>query len=488
MITVQEWTTIRCLKAQGVSNRAIAKQLGISRNTVKRALKEDDPPRYQRRTKPNLQLKPFEDQIQVMLRKGLIGTRILRELRTLGYKGSQAALYRYLAKVKVDDATKVTERYETAPGEQAQFDWSSYTVELGEALTPVTVFCLTLGYSRRKFYWASLDQTQGSIFEALEEAFLYFRGVTKKLLVDNPRAFVLDPRPGRFQWNPRFLELCGHYRVEPVACRVGRARTKGKVERPFYYLEEHFIKDQRWESFDHFCAELARFVREELDMLVHSTTQERPIDRFEEERRCLTPLPAGRFVSTREEFRKVSWDCLVSYGGSRYSVPYRYAGKHVWVRASQGTRLEVYDQQGHLIVTHQLSPRKGVTVLVQAHYEGLRRAPKTRVLLEQAFLARFPGYGWFLDGLYAQYKGNAVGQLRFIVELADLYPHEAFARALEIAGKYHTFSHRFLRGLLEHDQPALIEPGPTPIHGLPDVDVHRDLSTYQQLLQGGEVG
>lgn len=487
MVTVEEWSTIRCLKARGVSSRSIARQLGISRNTVKRALERDDPPCYRRKAKPSPKLEPFEDHIQSMLGKRLIGTRILRELRKLGYEGSRAALYRYLAKMKRDYATKVSERYETSPGEQAQFDWSPYTVELGGALTPVTAFCLTMGYSRRKFYWASLDRTQGSIFEALEEAFRYFGGVTRKLLVDNDRALVLDSRPRRFQWNPRFLELCGHYRIEPVACPVGWPRAKGKVERPFYYLEEHFIKDNRWNGFEHFSRELSRFVTEELDVLVHSTTQERPLDRFQEELPYLTPLPPGRFVSTREEFRKVSWDCLVSYQGSRYSVPHFYAGKQVWVRASQGTRLEVYNQQGDLIATHQLSPKKGVTVLVKAHYDGLRRAPKTRVLLERAFLSLFPGHGWFLEGLYAQYKGNAPSQLRFIMELAQLYPPEAFAGALDTAGRYRTFSHRFLRGLLERELPTVPESIPAPMFGLPEVEVYRSLSDYQQLLERGWV-
>ncbi|MEM3421964.1 MAG: DDE-type integrase/transposase/recombinase [Candidatus Hadarchaeum sp.] len=127
---------------------------------------------------------------------------------------------------------KVSERYETAPGQQAQFDWSTYTVKLGGILTKVIVYSLVLGYSRRKHYWASLDETQASIFEAIEEGFWHFGGTTKELLIDNPKAFVVNPNPQSFQWNHRFLEFCGHYRVQPVACRVGRPRTKGKVERP----------------------------------------------------------------------------------------------------------------------------------------------------------------------------------------------------------------------------------------------------------------
>jgi len=485
MITVAEWTTIRYLKAQGMSNRAIARQLGISRNTVKKALERDNPPKYDRAEKPSEKVAAYGEEIERMLKSGFIGTRILRELTKMGYTGSQATLYRHLTKAKEETFSRATERYETLPGEQAQFDWSDYTVELGGLLTRVKVFSLTLGYSRRKFCWASFDETQGSVFEAFEEGFRYFGGTTKRVLVDNARCMVLDPRPGRFRWNPRFLELCGHYRVEPVAHKVGRAQTKGKVERPFFYLEEHFIKGNSWESFEHFCQDLTRFMQE-TDTLVHSTTQEIPLERFKEELPYLTPLPEARFVSTREEFRKVSWDCLISYGGSRYSVPHRYAGKQVWVRTSQGTRLEIYNQQGQLIASHQITAKKGTTVLVQEHYAGLRKAPKTRVLLEREFLSLFPEHGWFLDGLYAQYKSNVIPQLRSIVEMARIYPKEAFSKALDMAGQYQTYSHRFLEGVLQMELPSDCEMKPSPIYGFPAVEVNRDLSVYQKLLRRDE--
>ena len=487
---MDEWASIRFLRVKGISIRAIAKQLGISRNTVRRALAEDEPPEYKRATKVNPQLEPFTEVIREMYyKKHFIGTRILRELRQLGYQGSQSAFYRHLKRIAAEKPSdKVSERYETAPGQQAQFDWSTYTVNLGGIMTKVIVYGLVLGYSRRKHYWASLDETQASIFEAIEEGFWHFGGTTKELLIDNPKAFVVNPNPQSFQWNRRFLEFCGHYRVQPVACRVGRPRTKGKVERPFYYLEEHFIKGREFENFEHFCRELERFESEELDLLVHSTTQERPIDRFERERAVLTPLPTGRFVGTQEQFRKVSWDCLISFEGSRYSVPYQYAGKQVWVRTSQGVKLLVRDQEGKLIASHPLSSRKGAIILVEDHYRGLRKGtPKTRALLEQAFLERFPQQQIFLEKLYAQQKMNLVIHLRSILALAENYPAKTMEKAFSLALEYNTFSHSFIAGLLEQENPLEIPPerGPAPIVGLPSISIKPDLSVYQDLLSGG---
>lgn len=146
-------------------------------------------------------------------------------------------------------------------------------------------------------------------------------GASKKILVDNARAFVTEADPARFAWNIRFLELCGDYRVEPVACAPGRPRTKGKVERPFFYLEQHLLKGGAWADLDAFADDLLRFSAA-CDALVHGTTGERPIDWFERARDLLTPLPTRPFIGTHEAVRKVSWDCLVSFGGSRYSVPW----------------------------------------------------------------------------------------------------------------------------------------------------------------------
>lgn len=452
MISVEGWTTIRYLRAQGKGIREIARELSISRNTVRAALEREEPPRYAREKRPFPELDRFEAQIRRMyLEQGFIGTRIFRELVKLGYRGKTTALYSRLRALKAERGdSRLTERFETEPGRQGQFDWSPYTLSLGGETVKVAVYCLTLAYSRRKFYWPSLDETQASIFEAVEASLRHFGGSPKELLVDNPRAFVTCANPLHFEWNRHFLELCGHYSIQPIACQPSRPRTKGKVERPFFYLEQQFIKGRSWESFDAFARELAAFCVEELDLLVHSTTGERPIDRFEAEKGKLTPLPARPFVGTHEEMRKVSWDCLVSFGGSKYSVPWQYAGKRVWLRASQGRGLAIRNQKGQEIAEHVLSARKGATVVIKAHYEGLRRGlPKTKTVLEESFTRLFPDYAWFLEGLFCQHRPNGTAHLRSILALAELYPREALISAFESAREYNTYSHSFVRGLLE---------------------------------------
>src|SRR5215207_9355438 len=125
MIPVDAWTTIRYLHAQGTPVRAIAKELGLARNTVRAALRREQPPRYTRPKRPNAQLTPFADDIERMaLEQHFIGTRIARELRTRGYTGGMTALYRYLRDLRAATTPPVAvERFETPPAHQGQFGW-----------------------------------------------------------------------------------------------------------------------------------------------------------------------------------------------------------------------------------------------------------------------------------------------------------------------------------------------------------------------------
>jgi transposase len=497
MLTVEGWTTIRYLHAQGLGVRAISRELGVARKTVRRALRGDGPPKYERPPRPNPQLAPFAAQIrELYFAKRLIGSRILREVRALGYAGSPSAFYAHLKALKAlapaGAGSKVTERFETPPGHQAQFDWSPYQVEFAGGWRRVVVFGMTLGYSRRTHYAASLDETQASVFEAVEGALWHFGGAPKELLVDNPKAFVLDAHPARFRWNPQFLELCGHYRLAPRACAVRRPQTKGKVERPFFYLEQQFIKGRAFRDLAHFAEALAAFEREDLDVRVHATTRERPLDRFAAERPHLTPLPEGRFVGSRAETRKVSWDCLVAFRGSRYSAPAAYAGKPVWLLVSRGERLLVLDARRAVLAEHALSPTRGAMVVDPAHYAGVRQGtPRTYAVLARAFLARFPHHGWFLEALLAETQGrNAAQLLRAVMELATLYAPAGVERALRAAQAHRTTSPRVLRGLLEAGG-AAVAPEWTPppaaggLPGVPATPVRSDLAAYQRLLEAG---
>ena len=185
------------------------------------------------------------------------------------------------------------------------------------------------------------------------------------------------------------------------------------------------------------------------------------MDRFQREAPHLVPLPGSRFVGSREELRKVSWDCLVPFRGNKYGVPLAYAGKRVWVRTVRGHTLQVHNQKGELIASHVLALGKGAITLLEGQYEGLRQAqPRTWAVLREVFLERFRNHQTFVDKLHAQQRFNYVAHMRTILELAQLYPSEVMEEAFSLAEAYNTFSQDFIRGwwsdalLLRHRCPA----------------------------------
>jgi hypothetical protein len=190
------------------------------------------------------------------------------------------------------------------------------------------------------------------------------------------------------------------------------------------------------------------------------------------------------FIGTHEQISKVSWDCLVSFAGSRYSVPWRYAGKQVWLRASQGRLLLVRSQDGQEIARHTLTGHKRCTVIVPDHYDGLRRqTPQTRSLLEKDFLTRFPQATWFIEALFIQHKNNGLRQLRAILSLAEVYSAETMLSAFEQARTYNTYSQAFIRGLVENNRTPATPSAPSLRPTSAVSSVGADLQVYQRLLE-----
>jgi transposase len=449
---MEDWITIKNLKQKDPSlgTREIAKLLKVSRNTVKKALRESVPPKYSRPEIINDSLVPYEDFIKKRLHTDrIIGSRILDEIIQKGYNGSKSSYYRFLNKIK-EKQTKTFMPYETAPGEQVQFDWSPYSVVIGGCITKVIVFSCILGFSRYRIYEASLSEKQSSVFEALENSFHQMGGMAERIQTDNATCFIDQLGYKNHRWNRRYIAFCAHYRIKPTRSLPGHPWSKGKVENPFDYLEDHFIIDNKFSSFDHFCNELKSFQNKVNDR-VHATTNYPPSELFLEEQNMLSPLPESRYVGVYEENRKVTSDCLISFDGSRYSVPYIFAGKEVWVKVSKGFYLQVYSNQNQIIATHKLSLEKKKIIIQQEHYKNHRSLNANQQRLEEMFLEIFPEDSWFLEKLKIQKKINPRYHLMQIMEIAKYFPAESLRQAFLYADRLNSFSYIFIRGYLEQN-------------------------------------
>jgi transposase len=450
VLTMEQWATIKFIHKQNPSlgTRQLARLIGVSRNSVKRVLTQEQEPSYSQRPL-NPELVPFCDYIyERLITKQLRGSRVLNEIRSKGYHGSKSQFYRYTSTLK-KPVPKTYKPYETAPGDQAQFDWSDYKVPIDGILTTVYVFSFILGFSRYRIYRASLSVTMASVYEAIMDSLEALGGVPSRMQSDNPKCFVTNASKDHFEWNKHYLALSAHYGFQPARSLPKHPWSKGKVENPFDYVYDHFIKESSFASFEDFCAKLDVF-QNDVNNRVHDTTRQTPVAMFEHEKASLHALPERRHLSVNAEVRPVTLDCLISYNGCRYSVPFYYADRQVWLRISQGCRLLIYAENNALIATHRLSNVKGKTIIDDSHYKNhtIERGAWNRLII--MFLERFPQDSSFLDKLKSQKRTNPAYHLTQVLELDAFYTREQMRAAIAACQSYNIFKSSFVKSFLEN--------------------------------------
>lgn len=294
---------IRVLARQGFGVKAIARELGLSRNTVRKYLRgEVVAAKYQRRRPRRLpKLEPFKSYLQKRVEAArphwIPATVLMREIREQGYPGGVSQLKVFLAPFKRREVEPVI-RFETPPGKQMQVDFT--IVRRGRE--PLKAFVATLGYSRASFVRFSEREDSAAWMEGLREAFAYFGGVAYEVLFDNAGAIVTERDAygeGQHRWHAALQALADEYGFRPKVCRPYRAKTKGKVERFNSYLKGSFITplavtlkstglalDVRTAN-----AHIGRWLDEVAHQRIHGTTGEQPAKRLREEQLALLPLP-----------------------------------------------------------------------------------------------------------------------------------------------------------------------------------------------------
>jgi transposase len=484
---MDDWVTIKKLRAKNpeMSLREIGRMLNMSHHTVQSALERESPPQYEMTGRENVHLAPFKDLIFEMVNvKRFRGSRILEEIRSKGYRGGKTAFYSYVKNVKIESQKHFTP-YETLPGEQSQFDWSPYSVLIGGELMSVIFFAYINAFSRFQIFQASRTHDQGSVFQALEDSLIESGGVPGRIQTDNAKVFVTNASKNNFQWNQRYLHFCGHYGFQPARSLPRHPWSKGKVEKPFQYLEDHFIAGNSFRDFEDLIKKLKVF-QQTVARRMHATLKASPEKLLAKDREAFSPLPETRFIGTREELRKVTLDCLFSFGGSRYSAPWFFAGRQIWVRVVQGFYLEVYSQANKLIARHTLAKEKGAVVIDKEHYRGNNRTEGNFQRLRQLFQEDFPGHELFLEKLQAQKRINAHRHLFQFLELAKLYHKQDMIEAISVCLKYNVFNATFIAGYLEKNFRQTfqlpLEAVSLKRYHLASEPVTRDLREYQQTL------
>lgn len=316
------------LHQQGLSVSAIAERTGHDRKTVRKVIARGlviakYPPRERRATK----LGPYEYYVRerVAAWPELSGVRLLREVREHGYGGGITQLNDFLRTVRPPAVAPFEIRFETPAGHQAQVDFAEFSVEfVGEAVKrKVWLFAMVLGHSR--YLWAQfvLHQDLATVLRCHMEAFEHFGGTPREILYDRMKTAVLgEPDADKpIVYNAKQLGCGAHYGFVPRACQPYRAKTKGKVERPYRYIRADFFMARRFSDIEDMNQQLRQWLDTVANVRLHGTTGRIVAEQLAEERPVLQALPAGRFDAVLRVERRLNHEGCVSVGGNYYSVP-----------------------------------------------------------------------------------------------------------------------------------------------------------------------
>jgi transposase len=304
MLTKETFVDIHVRFAQGQKMRKIARELGLSRNTVKQHLLRQAMPAYANRQPTRIsKLEPFKPYLIQRIEQAkpdwIPDTVLFDEVLQRGYQGGIAQLRRFVHPFRPVAIPDPVVRFETPPGQQIQIDFT--TIRRGKR--PLKAFVATLGYSRASYVKFFDNECAQAWQQGLIEAFEYFGGVPHQVLCDNAKALIIKRdayAQGEHKLHDEMLQLSKDYGFSVVACKPYRPKTKGKVERFNHYLKNSFIVPLNAElraqglelDVEMANAKVGPWLKRVAHQRTHGTTREKPTARLAQERMHLLPLPA----------------------------------------------------------------------------------------------------------------------------------------------------------------------------------------------------
>jgi len=362
MVNEEELMDIRALSRQGHGYAEIGRLVGRDWRTVKRYLETGAQPVYRRKRAPS-KLDPFKPLIDQWLagEPRLQATRIHQDLvRDYGFDGAYNTVRRYIERSRPQPERPVSERFETAPGHQAQVDWSHERPIRTHAGLELPLYCfhMVLGHSRDSFCALTGSQDLVTFWACHRAAFRHFGGVPRELLYDRTKTVVRahvgrEIALGERLFHPEALASAHHYGFRIRLCRPYRPQTKGKVESDVPYVRERLLRGHSFGSYEQANAAWRSWNDDIARQRKHGTHGEVVAVRAERDRAALLALPATPYLVVERTTRAVARDGFFSFEGRRYAVPGARPGERVELVLGE-QELEVYSTvDGQRLARHQ---------------------------------------------------------------------------------------------------------------------------------------
>lgn len=507
-LEVAKVLSIKALHAQGWSQRRIARQLGINRETVARYLKEQadsagdpvDPTESKPAKAPigsgeggndskpakaplgsRSACSPFQEVIEAKLELGLSAQRIHQDLiEEHGFKGKYHSVRRFVA--KLNEAMPLPfRRMEVEPGEEAQIDFGTGALVIDKEgrRRRTHVLRVVLSHSRKGYCEVVFRQTTDNLILCLENAFWHFGGVPKTLVPDNLKAAVLKADWYDPDLNPKLRSFCAHFGTVLLPTRVRTPRHKGKVERGVDYVQENALKGRTFTSLEKQNDHLRNWEATVADTRIHGTTHKQVLTHFKEvERGELGRLPIERFPRFQEAQRIVSRDGHVTINKAYYSAPPEYLRRTLWARWDSHV-VRLFNDRMECLCTHATKPMGKYSTL-QEHISSAKISPVergTEWLLEKVGVVGPKTREWSI-GLVASRGIEAIRVLHGLLNLTKKHPSKAIERACETAHSYGEYRLATLRKLIKNHSPKQIE-----FEFIKEHPIIRNLSEYGDIIR-----
>jgi transposase len=375
----------------GESARAVAKGLGVSRNTVREyvawfeaeklmpgdatalptAADLDERLARAEPVQPPPRLMPYHDEIADFLGAGL-QVKVAWERFSASHpdvRASYTAFRRFVRRYVDERPRRAVVRLEVDPGDEAQVDFGyagMISRALGEAPAKTWAFVMTLSHSRHQYVELVQDQTVGTWLFLHRNAFQFLGGVPRKVVLDNLKAGIIKASVTDPEVQRAYRECAEHYGFVISPCVARTPEHKGKVERGVQYVKRSFLAGRSFRSLIEANNEAIDWVVDHAGARVHGTTQEVPLQVFEaREKPALIPLPEVPFDLVEWKQAKLHPDCHVVFARSYYSAPHPFIGERLWLRAT--SRVVQAFREHKLVATHNRALRPGQRVTNSAH-------------------------------------------------------------------------------------------------------------------------
>jgi transposase len=450
------------LAGQGLGRRAIARALGVSRNTVRKILEVHG---HARRAQQAALVAPptrvprpqkvddFRGKVTDLLTRfpEITAQRIFEELRAAGYDGGYTQVKEHVRRVRPAPRPKPSMPTPTyGPGEMAESDWSPYVIDfLDGRRMKIQALSYMLVWSKRKCFSVYERCDLYALMDGHVAAFERLGGAAAKCKYDNQKPVVLGWEGQQPIYNPRYLAFATHYEFAPVAVRPMHPNDKPRTERSLWEFEQSFLNGRRFRDLWDMRAQLAAWVDGICDQRRRSKRVPTPLERFADERPHLRPLPAHPYDAARVLYRVCSIDGFVAVDGNRYAVPYDHVTDIVPVRVTQH-EIFIYAADLRLVARHELAPRGAGRDVAppDTHQPWKRRGAADLDQLKEAFDRIGDGGSLFFAGLAAAQPRFAGYHARQILLLRERYSTADLGAALLHARSFGAFESRAIERIL----------------------------------------